>query len=103
MNNKKIKEEMRAKLNDDQYLTSVAKQAFAAADKNHNNLISLKELKACMNELAQGLGCVEPTDKDVQEMFTHLDSNKDKKIDFNEFKSFVKENMLKLINRIPDN
>ena len=94
---------MRAKLNDDQYLTSISKQAFVAADKNHNELISLKELRACMNEIAQGLGCGLPTDKDVQEMFSHLDSNKDKKIDFNEFKSFVKENMLKLINRIPDN
>ena len=102
MNNKQIKENMRKQLNDDKYLTAIAKQSFESADKNHNGTIDIKELKACMIDISQGLGCSIPKDEIVRDEFYKLDKDRNQTIDFSEFKEFVKKNMLFLINRIPD-
>ena len=102
MNNKKIKEKMRKQLNDDAYLTNIARKAFEAADRNKNGSIDIKELKACMLEIAQGLGGEVPKEDVVRDEFYRLDKDKNKTLDFNEFKLFVKKNMLDLIERIPE-
>ena len=101
-NNREIKEKMRKQLNDDIYLTSLTKKSFDAADKNHNGTIDIKELKSCMVEIAQGLGCGFPKDQVIIDEFYKLDTNRNNTIDFNEFKVFVKKNMLILIDRIPE-
>ncbi len=101
-NNREIKEKMRKQLNDDIYLTSLTKKSFDAADKNHNGTIDIKELKSCMVEIAQGLGCGIPKDQVIIDEFYKLDTNRNNTIDFNEFKVFVKKNMLILIDRIPE-
>ena len=102
MNNKQIKEKMRKQLNDDTYLTNIAKKSFEAADRNKNGTIDIKELKACMLEIAQGLGNEIPKEDIVKDEFYRLDKDKNKALDFNEFKLFVKKNMLDLIERIPE-
>ena len=76
---------------------------FNKADKNHNGTIEMKELKACMISVAQGLGTEIPKEELVKEEFYNLDKDKNKLIDFNEFKDFVKRNMIKVIDRMPDN
>ena len=101
-NNREIKEKMRKQLNDDIYLTSLTKKSFDAADKNHNGTIDIKELKSCMVEISQGLGCGIPKDQVIIDEFYKLDTNRNNTIDFNEFKVFVKKNMLILIDRIPE-
>ena len=100
--NREIKEKMRKQLNDDKYLTSLTKKSFDAADKNHNGTIDIKELKSCMIEIDQVLGAGIPKDQVIKEEFYKLDTNKNNSIDFNEFKVFVKKNMLILIDRIPE-
>ena len=102
MNNRQIKENMRKQLNDDTYLTNIAKKSFESADKNHNGTIDIKELKACMIDISQGLGCAIPKDEIIRDEFYKLDRDRNQKIDFLEFKNFVKKNMLILIDRIPD-
>ena len=102
MNNKEIKEKMRRELNDDAYLTSISKKSFEAADKNHNGTIDINELKACMIDIAQGLGTAIPKNDVIIDQFYNLDLYKNRTIDFNEFKEFVKKNMLKIIDRIPE-
>ena len=102
MNNKQIKEKMRKQLNDDAYLTNIARKSFEAADRNKNGTIDIKELKACMLEIAQGLGNEVPKEEVVRDEFYRLDKDKNKTLDFNEFKLFVKRNMLDLIDRIPE-
>ena len=103
MSNKEIKEKMIQQLNDDAYLTQISKKPFEAADKNKNGQIEIKELKACMIEIAQGMGKEIPNNKAILEEFLKLDKDKSKTIDFPEFKTFVKNNMIKIINTIPDN
>ena len=102
MNNKEIKAKMIKQLNDDAYLTSVTKQSFKAADKNNNGTIDIKELKACMIDIAQGLGTAIPKEEIVRDKFYKLDKDKNKTLDFSEFKAFVKDNMIKIIKKIPD-
>ena len=103
MANKEIKERMKKQLEDDAYLTQIAKRPFEEADKNKNGAIDIKELKACMIEIAQGMGTEIPKNKIIVEEFYNLDKDKNKTIDFNEFKIFVKNNMIKIIDSIPDN
>ena len=103
MSKKNIKELMKKQLEDDNYLTSISKKPFEEADKNKNGTIDFKELKACMIEIAQGMGDKIPKDKIIVEEFQYLDKDRNKTIDFNEFKMFIKNNMLRIIDSIPDN
>lgn len=102
MNNKEIKNKMRAQLNDDAYLTSVTKKSFNTADKNHNGTIDIKELKTCMIDIAKGLGTAIPKEEVIKDEFYKLDTNKNQTLDFEEFKVFVKKSLLILIDRIPE-
>ena len=99
---KEIRERMKQQLEDDTYLTQIAKKPFEAADKNKNGSIDIKELKACMIEIAKGMGTEIPKKKIVAEEFYSLDKDGNQTIDFNEFKIFVKNSMLKIIDSVPD-
>ena len=103
MSKKEMKENMIKQLNDDDYLTNITRKLFEKADKNHNGTIEIKELKSCMISVAQGLGKDIPKEEVVKEEFYHLDKDNNELIDFNEFKDFVKKNMLTVIKRMPDN
>ena len=102
MSKKEIKERMKKQLEDDAYLTEISKKPFEQADKNKNGEIDVKELKACMIDIAQGMGTEIPKNKVVVEEFYNLDKDKSKTIDFNEFKTFIKNNMIKIIDSIPE-
>ena len=102
MASKEIKQKMLKKLDDDAYLTKISKKPFESADKNKNGQIDIKELKASMIEIAQGMGAEIPKDNIIIDEFYSLDKDKNKTIDFNEFKIFVKNNMIKIINSIPE-
>ena len=102
MSKKEIKERMKKQLEDDAYLTEISKKPFEQADINKNGEIDIKELKACMIEIAQGMGTEIPKNKVVVEEFYNLDKDKNKTIDFNEFKTFIKNNMIKIIDSIPE-
>ena len=102
MSKKEIKERMIKQLNDDEYLYHIARKAFDEADKNHNGTIDIKELKACMVDIAQGMGTDIPKNRVVSEEFYKLDKDKSQTIDFIEFKTFVKNSMIAIINSMPD-
>ena len=102
MASKEIKEKMLKQLEDDEYLTKISKKPFESADKNKNGHIDIKELKACMIEISQGMGAEIPKDKVVIDEFYSLDKDKNKTIDCDEFKQFIKKNMTKIINSIPE-
>ena len=103
MSNREIKEKMRQQLNDDNFLTTVTKKAFDDADKNKNGTIDIRELKACMIDIAQGIGKDIPEEELFRNEFYKLDKDRNNTVDFDEFKIFVKTNMLMLIDMIPDN
>ena len=99
---KEVKEKMLSQLEDDEYLTKITKKPFESADKNKNGQIDIKELKACMIEISQGMGAEIPKDKSIVDEFYNLDKDKNKTIDFNEFKIFIKNSMTRIINSIPE-
>jgi Ca2+-binding EF-hand superfamily protein len=68
----------------------IAKEAFDAADKNHNGTIDKKELELCMKDLAVHLGMNPPSQKAVEKEFKKLDIDKSGNIDYDEFKVFAK-------------
>ena len=49
---------------------------------------------------ADGLGAPLPKREEVENMFKTLDIDRSGTLDFNEFKSFVKDNMIKIINNM---
>ena len=102
MNNKQIKENIRKQLNDDNYLTFITRKSFDSADKNKNGAIDIKELKACMIDIAHGMGRPIPDDEIAKREFVYLDKDRNNTIDFEEFKQFVKKNMLMMIDALPD-
>ena len=53
-----------------------------------------------MKEIADGLGTPIPNKEELEKMFKKLDIDKSGTIDFNEFKIFVKDNMIKMINEM---
>lgn len=78
----------------------IAKDAFQTADKNKNGKIEKSELYECMKEVANGLNLPAPTKKNLEELFKKLDVDKNGVIDYEEFKVFAKDNMIKLINEM---
>lgn len=75
----------------------IAKEAFNCADKDHNGFIDLFELELCMNQVANGFGFEYPKKDIIKNEFKRLDTDKNGKIDFDEFKKFVKETMRDII------
>ncbi|KAL5014105.1 hypothetical protein ScPMuIL_008375 [Solemya velum] len=59
-------------------------RAFRMFDKDGNNYIDKKELKRVMSELGETL-----SEDEISEMLRIADSNKDGKIDYQEFASFL--------------
>ena len=94
------KKQLISSINNPSTFEPIAKEAFDAADKNHNGIIDKKELEQCMKEVALGLGMNPPSQKAVENEFKRLDIDKNGSIDFNEFKSFVKESMKKIIEKM---
>ena len=103
LSNKDIKERMKQQLNDDNFLTAITRKSFDRADKNKNGTVDIRELKACMIDIAQGIGNSIPDEESARNELYKLDKDKNNTVDFDEFKLFVKKNMLILIDRIPDN
>ena len=85
-----LKKQILASLNNPITFDPIAKQSFD--DK--------QELYQCMKDVADGLGAPLPKREEVENMFKTLDIDRSGTLDFNEFKSFVKDNMIKIINNM---
>ncbi len=96
----KVKKQILASLNNPSSFDPIAKQSFDAADKNKNGTIDKSELFQCMKDVADGLGTPIPNKQELEKMFKTLDIDQNGTLDFNEFKIFVKDNMIKMINEM---
>ena len=101
MDRNEMKENMRRQLEDDNYLTFIARNSFNSVDKDKSGTIDVKELKTCMSNIAKGLKMPIPEDEVAKLEFSYLDKDNNSSIDFDEFKQFVKKYMLLMINNIP--
>lgn len=75
----------------------IAKDAFICADKDRNGFIDMFELELCMYQIATGFGFENPKKEQIKNEFKRLDADNNGKIDYDEFKRFVKETMRDII------
>ena len=90
------KSELANKIKDDNFITQVSKKYFLNYDKNGDNFIVKKELTNVMTDISKTFFGCEPEKAAIETQFKKLDKDKNDKIDFGEFKSFIKE-FLKMI------
>ena len=71
--------------------TEVAKVAFDSVDTDRSGQIDGSELEKVMIQIANDMGADPPTKEDVVEVLEHLDADHSGKIDFNEFKTLIRD------------
>ena len=84
-------------LENDEKLTQIAKVAFDSTDTDGSGQIDKQELAVAMRQISEDIGISAPTKEEVHEVFVALDIDESGKVDFLEFKEFVK-NILKTLN-----
>ena len=79
------------KVEDDAFITEVSKKYFTNYDKNNNNFLEKKELLTIMTDISQTFFGCKPEKGAIESQFSQLDKDKNNRIDFMEFKAFIKD------------
>ena len=90
------KDELVKRIDDDSFITEVAEKFFRYYDKNKNSIIEKNELIRTMKDISRTFYGCEPEASAIETQFEKLDKDKNKGIDFNEFKSFIR-NYIKML------
>ena len=90
------KDELVKRIDDDSFITEVAEKFFGYYDKNKNSIIEKNELIRAMKDISRTFYGCEPEASAIETQFEKLDKDKSKGIDFNEFKSFIR-NYIKML------
>ena len=85
------KDELTKKINDKGFINEVAKKYFEHYDLNTNSYIEKKELVKIMTDISNTYFGCPPEKSAIEDQFQKLDKDKNDRIDFNEFKNFIKE------------
>jgi len=78
-------------LYNDTKLTNVTRVAFDAIDSDKSGKIDTKEIKEIMERIAVEMGTDKPSDRDVDQVIKHLDTDGSGTIEFEEFKILIKD------------
>ena len=78
-------------INDEKKLREVARVAFESVDTDKSGQIDNAELAKVMEGISNDLGVAPPSKAEVDEVLTHLDTDKLGKIDFDEFVVLIKD------------
>ena len=78
-------------INDEQKLRDVARVGFESVDTDKSGYIDSKELGKVMEDISKELGVPPPNPAEIQEVMTHLDTDKSGKIEFDEFVVLIKD------------
>mmetsp|Transcript_24258 Transcript_24258/g.21535 ORF Transcript_24258/g.21535 Transcript_24258/m.21535 type:complete len:97 (-) Transcript_24258:64-354(-) len=76
-------------LNDEAKLQETVDYVFNEADKDSNGGIDASEFAKNMKEVYENIGLPIPSDSDISKYMDELDTNKDGKLDKEEFKAYV--------------
>ena len=93
------KEDLPKKINDEGFISEVAKKYFNHYDLNNNKFLEKKELLKVMKDIAITFYGCEPEKGAIESQFEQLDKDKNNKIDIKEFKQFIKD-YLKMISEL---
>ena len=78
-------------INDEEKLKEVARVGFESVDTDKSGYIDSKELGKVMEDISKELGVPPPNPAEIQEVMTHLDTDKSGKIEFDEFVVLIKD------------
>ena len=78
-------------LNCDEKLTNAARAAFNAVDTDKSGFIEILELDKLISDMASDMGNEHPSVDNMKDVLDHLDKDKSGKIEFEEFKIFIRE------------
>ena len=92
-----VKRNILALINDDKIFSQIAQEAFNSVDKDQNRTIDKAEFKECAIQVAKGFGLENPDEENIEGIYKTLDTDGNGDIDFNEFKKYVKQIILKLL------
>ena len=95
-----MKKSILALINDDKIFGQIAQEAFNSVDKDQSRTIDKAEFKECAIQVAKGFGIDDADEAGINEIYKELDSDGNGNIDFNEFKKYVKQVILKLLEQI---
>ena len=76
-------------LSDQKKLNELAKMAFDGSDTDHSGYIDIAEMKDIIVTMSTEMGIEPPNDEDIQNVISHLDKNKNDRLEFEEFKVFI--------------
>ena len=83
-------------LKDENQFEIIVKNAFMSLDNNENKLLDFNEVEGLLISFSKQNNLPKPTKKETQNAFNIIDTNKDGKINFDEFKIFFKKYLLTL-------
>ena len=89
-----------ALINDDKVFGQIAQEAFNSVDRDQSRAIDKAEFKECAVQVAKAFGLENPDEESINEIYKKLDSDGNGDIDFNEFKKYVKQIVLKILEEI---
>ena len=91
------RDELAKKIKDDNFIFDVAKRYFDSYDKNSSGYIEIKELARIMSDMSKTFFNCTPEKGMIEAQFGKLDKDKNNKVDFIEFKNFIKEFLQNMI------
>ena len=83
-------------LKDENQFEITVKNAFMSLDNNENKLLDFHEVEGLLISFSKQNNLPKPTKKETQNAFNIIDTNKDGKINLDEFKIFFKKYLLTL-------
>ncbi len=100
MDNAEMRRNILALVNNDKVFNQIAQEAFNSVDTDQSKEIDKDEFKECAIQVAKGFGLEEPDSESIEEIYCKLDPDNNGNIDFNEFKKYVKEIILKILEQM---
>ena len=100
MDNADLKRHILSMINDDRVFSQIAQEAFNSVDKDNSHSIDKAEFKECALQVAKGFGLENPEEANIEEIYKKLDSDGNGDVDFIEFKKYVKEIILKILEQM---
>ena len=80
-----------ALLKDESKFETAAKTLYFQSDLNGDHIVDYNEFRHQIHRMCDDLNLVKPNDAEIKKIIDRVDTNRNKKIEFKEFKVFLKE------------
>ena len=78
-------------LKDEESFERAAKTLYFHADLNGDHIVDYNEFRHEIYKMSDDLNLAKPNDDEIKKIIKRVDANRNKKIEYNEFKVFLKD------------